>query len=354
MNESWAATLTQHGAQFCDGRVDTYSSLAAELAATRDGTIFCDLSHEGLILASGDDAMAFLQGQLSNDVLALTVGDKKNNAQWNSWSSPKGRMLATFLMWREAQGVFLQLPRALQPAIQKRLGMFVLRSKVKLEDHSDQVIKLGMADRDVKRLEASIHTGLGLEGAAGLTPMQTLDSPLGRIIRLSPHRFEIITEVENALIIWQKLSAIAKPVGAPVWEGFAIREGIITILPETQDAFVAQMANFELIGGVNFKKGCYPGQEIVARTQYRGILKRRMAWVHGNAATLPKRGDAVYAPEFGDQAAGQIAQIAPSAEGGFDALVVAQLESINANSLRLTNVHGEVLMIRPLPYLYAA
>ena len=347
MNESWATTLTQHGAQFENGRVQTYTSLRAELAAAEDGTVFCDLSHEGLILASGDDAAAFLQGQFSNDVLALAADSASGTAQWNSWSSPKGRLLATFLMWRGKQGVFMQLPRALQPAIQKRLGMFVLRSKVKLDDISDQWVKLGVADRNANRLEANIRAAFG---PISLAPMQTTHTALGRIIRLSPHRFEVVASVGNAALIWQQLSALATPVGAPVWEGFAIREGIITILPDTQDAFVAQMANFELIGGVNFKKGCYPGQEIVARTQYRGILKRRMVWVHGKAEIMPKPGDSIYAPEFPDQAAGQIANIAPSLDGGFDALVVAQLESINANSLRLTGIDGQALAIQPLPY----
>ncbi len=366
MNESWLQTLNANGAQFAGGRVESYSSIGDELAASIDGTVFCDLSHEGLIVASGEDAIAFLQGQLSNDVAALTT----TTAQWNSWSSPKGRMLATFLMWRQHdkssddsgnnrsgssnEMVCLQLPRALQAAIQKRLSMFVLRSKVKLVDASDSLIKIGIADRNETRLEASI-------GAAfrdiTLQPMQTIATPLGCLIRLSANRFEVVTPIENANDIWQKLLALAKPVGAPVWDGFAVRDGVITVLPETQDAFVAQMANFELIGGVNFKKGCYVGQEIIARTQYRGILKKRMVLVHGQAAvsgksesSMPKPGDPVFGPEFGDQVAGQIANVAPRIDGGFEALVVAQLESIKANSLRLHSVNGEALNILPLPY----
>ena len=347
MNETWLTFLNQHGAQFSEGCVDTYASLKNELDAAETGTVFCDLSHEGLIAASGEDAVAFLQGQLSNDVAALT----ENTAQWNSWSSPKGRLLVTFLMWKSTDNVYMQLPRSLQPAIQKRLGMFVLRSKVKLVDASDTLIKIGIADRDTTRLEA--NTG-AVFGDITRLPMQTIVTPLGRVIRLSSNRFEVVATIENATKIWQKLSSIAKPVGAPVWDGFAIRDGIITVLPETQDQFVAQMANFELIGGVNFKKGCYVGQEIIARTQYRGILKKRMVLVHGKSPTMPKAGTPVYAPEFGDQMAGQIANVAPSVnhhiDGGFDALVVAQLESINANSLRLASVAGNALNILPLPY----
>ena len=316
MNETWLQTLNTLGAQFNEGRVASYSSIGHELAASTEGTVFCDLSHDGLIVVSGDDAVAFLQGQFSNDVAALTT----TSAQWNSWSSPKGRMLATFLMWRQhdensdnsSENIYLQLPRSLQAAIQKRLSMFVLRSKVKLTDASDTLIKIGIADRDAKRLQAQLEASIGAAfgGIADIsfTPMQTVETPPGslkaRLVCLSPNRFEIMTPLENAVEIWQKLSTVAKPVGALVWDGFAVRDGIITVLPETQDAFVAQMANFELIGGVNFKKGCYVGQEIIARTQYRGILKRRMALTHLEATTAPQPGDKVYSEKFGDQACG--------------------------------------------------
>ena len=370
MNESWLQILNANGAQFGEGRVESYSSIQDELAAAIDATVFCDLSHEGLIAASGEDAIAFLQGQLSNDVAALTT----TTAQWNSWSSPKGRMLATFLMWRQHENssdiingssnesnnesgnevIYLQLPRSLHAAIQKRLSLFVLRSKVKLVDASDSLIKIGIADRNVTRLESRVSA---VFGDITRSPMQTIATPLGRLIRLSGNRFEVVTPIESAAKIWQRCLAIAKPVGAPVWNGFAVRDGIITVLPETQDAFVAQMANFELIGGVNFKKGCYVGQEIIARTQYRGILKKRMVLVHGHVADsgkagnpVPKPGDPVFAREFGDQVAGQIANVAPTIGGGFEALAVAQLESIKANSLRLQSLTGAALDIAPLPY----
>ncbi|MBL8511680.1 MAG: folate-binding protein, partial [Betaproteobacteria bacterium] len=148
-------------------------------------------------------------------------------------------------------------------------------------------------------------------------------------------------------------AALAKhaiKVGAPVWDGLASREGLLTVLPETQDQFVPQMVNFDRVGALSFKKGCYPGQEIVARTQYRGILKRRMAWVHGDSDPAPKPGDPVFAAAFGDQAAGQVAEVAPAPAGGFDALVVAQIEAIQSDSLRLISPDGAILKVMPLPY----
>jgi tRNA-modifying protein YgfZ len=357
MNEHWTESLLKAGATFVDGRVAHFGNPADELAATHGGVVLCDLSHEGLILAAGDDAAAFLHGQLSNDVLALVGAEPargNSKAQWNSWCSVKGRMLATFLMWQGKQGIYLQLPRAIQAAIQKRLQMFVLRSKVTLTDVSDQWVKIGVASTNADALNASIGAvfqGIGPEKLAA--DMSTLHTDLGRVIRLSATRFEVIASAENALKISAELAKNATWAGASAWDYFAIRDGVIQVVPQTQDAYVPQMANFELIGGVSFKKGCYPGQEIVARTQYRGILKRRTVRVSGEGK-VPNPGDSVYAAEFADQAAGSIAMAAPSPNGGFEALVVAQVESIKANSLRLTSAEADgeskKLTILPLPY----
>jgi tRNA-modifying protein YgfZ len=343
MNPLWIDMLQNQGATFVDGRVENFGTNGAELQSLVAQTVMCDLSHEGLLLVSGDDAAAFLQGQLSNDVLALAEGD----AQITSWCSPKGRMLVTPLLWKGKQGYFLQMPRSLQPAIQKRLQMFVLRSKVTLTDLSGEWVKIGMAGAYNDALEASIHAVFGAVPGRVMTSIHT---DLGRVIRLSQTRFEIIASAENAIEIWKKLTPNVAKVGAGVWDLFTIRDGVVQVLPETQDQFVPQAANFELIGGVNFKKGCYPGQEIVARTQYRGILKRRLVRVHVNSGDLPKPGESIYAQEFGEQAAGHVANAALAPEGGFDALVVAQIESIRADSLRLKSLDGVALKVVALPY----
>lgn len=343
MSDRWFSALTDQGARFADGRVAHYGDLSAELAAARLGTVFCDLSHQGIILVAGEDAGKFLHAQFCNDVLALAEG----SAQWNGWCSAKGRLLATFLLWKGRQGYFLQLPRALQAAIQKRLQMFVLRAKVTLTDESANWVRIGIAGRDA---DAQLRQIFGQAPAAAMT---TVHVDAGRLIRLSDTRFEFVGDTEHALAAWTALAALGRKVGAPVWDGLAIREGVPTVLPQTQEAFVPQMANFELAGGVSFRKGCYPGQEIVARTQYRGILKRRMVRVHGAVDALgaaPQPGDPVYAAEFGEQAAGMFANVAPSADGGYDALVVAQLDAIRADSLRVGSPAGHVLSVLPLPY----
>ena len=341
MSERWHSELTRQGAQFSDGRVSAFAGGAdAGFAALQDGAVLCDLSHLGLILAAGEDAAPFLHGQFCNDVLALGDGA----AQWNGWCSPKGRLLVTFLAWSGPQGIYLLLPRSLQPAIQKRLQMFVLRSKVKLTDESDNWVRFGVAGPAAEVLLR------GIIDAVPLDTMSTLHTDTGRVIKLSATRFVVVASPDNAIALWNRLSDQATRVGAPVWDWLSIQQGIITVLPETQDAFVPQMANFELIGGVSFKKGCYPGQEIVARTQYRGILKRRMALAHITVPIAPVPGDKLFSAAFGDQAAGEVANVAPAPAGGFDLLMVAQLGALRDNDLKYAAPDGPAVTIKPLPY----
>ena len=344
MSERWISELTRQGAQFADGRVTAFGDGSnGGFAALADSAVLCDLSHLGLVLAAGDDAPAFLHGQFCNDVLSLGDGA----AQWNGWCSPKGRLLVTLLAWPGRQGLYLLLPRSLQPSILKRLQMFVLRAKVSLSDESDKWVRFGVAGA---KAEALLR---GIIGAVPVDDMSTLHTESARVIRLSATRFVVVASPDSAIALWNQLAdkpAGASRVGASVWDWLSIQQGVITVLPETQDAFVPQMANFELIGGVNFKKGCYPGQEIVARTQYRGILKRRMVLAHIAVATSPMPGDKVFSDAFGDQAAGEIANAAPAPGGGFDMLVVAQLAAIKDNDLKYAALNGPAVIIRPLPY----
>ena len=301
-------------------------------SAARDGAsvksqvmseFVADLSNNAVLSVSGDDAAAFLQGQLTNDVEALGV----NRAQWNGWCSPKGRLLATFLLVRRPDGYLLMLPAEIAGPIAKRLGMFVLRSKVKIADVSDRYARRGIIGR-----------------RAGPAPMEVVEDEGAILVGLEPGRIVALMPPERAL---------TPNAGADAWELAAIRAGVPTITAATQEAFVPQMANFELVGGVSFKKGCYPGQEIVARMQYRGGLKRRMAIAHVDGTERPQPGQSVYSAAFGEQAAGTIVNAAPAPEGGFDALVVAQIESLDRRDLRWKSPDGPGLEVRSHPPLAA-
>ncbi len=298
------------------------SEARAQARAARDGTIVADLSHNALIEVSGDDATAFLHAQFTNDVQALPQGA----AQWNGWCSAKGRLLATFLLVKRAQGYLLLLPMEIAAPIAKRLGMFVLRSKVKIADASDRYARFGIAGKEAAVLAAGIPDA----------------------IALGNDRFLAIVPADTAAATLDRLAASATRVGRDAWEWTSIHAGIPTIVAATQEAFVPQMANFDLVGGVSFRKGCYPGQEIVARTQYRGILKRRMALAHV-PGDPPAPGQKVYSSAFGDQAAGEVVNAAPAPDGGADLLVVAQIESLRRGDLRLGSPDGTPIDIRRHP-----
>ena len=285
-----------------------------------------------LLAVSGEDAAAFLHGQFTNDVQALAVG----SAQWNGWCSPKGRLLATFLLVRRPQEYFLLLPREIAPAIAKRLGMFVLRSKVRVRDASTEHALFGLAGRGT----------LSTTGAPA-RPMTSSESQGRTLVAIDETRAFAIAPAGTSI------EGVAAG-SSDEWRRELVLAGIPVITAATQDAFVPQMANFELRGGVSFTKGCYPGQEIVARTQYRGILKRRMALAHVEGSAAPAAGQAVYSPVFGDQAAGMVVQAARAPDGGFDLLVVAQLESLADGRLALGAPEGAALRIVSHPAAQAA
>jgi len=340
MHPDWQRFLESHGARIADGEVRDFGDTLAETAALDKRIVLCDLSHEGLILASGDDANAFLHGQLTNDVAQLQDG----RVQWNGYCTPKGRLLASFLMWPAKQGLLLQMPVAMVEPIRKRLSMFVLRAKVKLEDVSQQWARIGIAGSGAAKL---LQQQLGSLPPAA---MQSLHLEGLRIIRLGAEQFEVIGTFPVIEKLWTDLAPHCVPAGRQAWDWHMIQSGIAVITPKTQESFVPQMVNFDLTGAVNFKKGCYPGQEIVARTQYRGILKRRMALAKVNATEPPQPGDAAFSPVFGDQAAGEVVQAAPAPHGGYDLLVVAQVESLRDGRLHLRALDGPALTLKPLPY----
>ncbi len=337
---SWLEFLQSRGALLNDGRVGSFGDAKAEVVAARDATIVADLSHNALIEVTGDDAGAFLHGQLTNDVQQLAEG----TAQWTGWCSPKGRLVASFLLVRLPGRFLLMLPAEIAAATLKRLAMYVLRSKVKLADASDRLVRVGVAGKIARELVAR-RLGTAPE------PLQVAERDGLIAIALEADRFVIVAAPEKANALWDWLALSALASGADTWEWTSIQAGIPTVVAATQDAFVPQMANFDLIGAVSFRKGCYPGQEIVARIQYRGGLKQRMALAHFGSDAHPAPGQSLFSAGFGDQAAGTIANAAPSPEGGFDALVVAQIESLDRDDLRWKSPEGPALRIvsRPRP-----
>lgn len=336
MNTEWTNFLTQTGAHLTDNGLDFGTDLPPA-----EATIAVPLLHLGVIRSHGEDSAPFLHNLFSNDLKKLAA----DAAQWNSFNTPKGRMLASLLIWPEDGGHRIVLSADILPAMLKKLSMYVLRSKVKLDDASNDTVLIGVSGRQA----VPALTAAGFDTVT--ERMHQSVSGDSRCIRLDDENFVIAAKHEVATGIYQKLlTAGAIKAGTAAWQLAMIRAGLPLITAATQEEFVAQMLNYELIGGVSFNKGCYPGQEIVARTQYLGKLKKRMYRVHVSGDTAPVPGADVFTPEFGDQSAGKLVNVAPAPDGGFEALAVLQMSCAETGEIHLGNTSGPLLTLLELPY----
>jgi folate-binding protein YgfZ len=252
-------------------------------------------------------------------------------------------MLASMLIWRDGDDYLLQLPQVLCEPIRKKLSMYILRAKVSITDASNDIISLGLSGSNVQKILVEQF------GEFPSLPFGVTTTSHGSAIRVDAARLQINTTIQHATALWEKFRPHAQPVTSSCWDWLSIRSGVPIILPQTQEQFVAQMVNFDLVGGVNFKKGCYPGQEIVARTQYLGKLKRRMYLAHINAETL-QPGDELFSADMEGQASGMIVNAAPAPTGGYDVLATVQIASRETQSVHWKSLHGEILQFLPLPY----
>lgn len=342
--DTWLQFLSRHGARITQTAVPEIAGFGTD-AASDIGTagFVVPLIELGLISATGEDAAHFLHSQLTNDVEHLGFAE----ARLAGYCSPKGRLLATLLIWKSADAVLLQLPRQIQPAVQKRLQMFVLRSKAGLTDVTDSHVILGLAGQPAAIALAQWFADLPQ------TAYVKAESDAGTLIRLADAsgvpRYQWITTVDIAQNAWPKLVMMLKPVGEHAWRLTDIEAGIPLITQPTQEQFVPQMINFEAIGGVNFKKGCYPGQEIVARSQYLGKLKRRMMPASIDAANA-EPGMEVFSSADPEQPCGMIVNAEIRSVNQTDCLVEIKTSAMEAGTIHLGSAGGPVLRFKPLPY----
>jgi folate-binding protein YgfZ len=337
MTQDWNSLLASQGLA-ADG--SSFGSLADELAAARDGAVVAPLTDLGVIRASGPDSAEFLHNLMSNDIKGITP----TGARFAGFCTAKGRLLALLLVWREGDDFLLMLPRDILPMILKKLSMYVLRSKVKLSDATADRILVGCS-----RPAVSPAPTLGIE-PADLPRFGVGTTTGGQAIRLDDTRWLLALDATAATERWQALASTARPVGLATWQWLEIAAGQPRVVAATQEAFVPQMLNMELpaVAGVSFSKGCYPGQEIVARTQYLGKVKRRTFRARLASAVAP--GIHVYAPATGDQHCGAIVSVAPSPAGGFECLVCVQSSAVEAGAVHLGALDGPQLEILTLPY----
>ncbi|MEJ6023245.1 CAF17-like 4Fe-4S cluster assembly/insertion protein YgfZ [Ramlibacter sp. PS4R-6] len=276
------------------------------------------LAHLGVIAVSGEDAVSFLQNQLTNDVALLGSGE----ARLAAYCSAKGRMQASFVCFKPSDTeVLLVMSRDILPQTLKRLSMFVLRAKAKLRDASGEYELWGVAGGQAPRRPWESKR----DGATTLVGLYPADgTPRALAIGARPPG----PELDPALWAWGE-----------------VRAGVATITAPIVEAFVPQMLNYESVGGVNFKKGCYPGQEIVARSQFRGTLKRRAFLAHGPAQLSV--GQELFHESDASQPCGTVAQAAAAPGGACDAIVSIQLAAAQGGKVL---AGGAELKLSPPPY----
>ena len=288
------------------------------------------LPHLGVIRAEGEDAAKFLHGQLTQDFSLLGLSE----ARLAAFCSAKGRMQASFVAFKRSHTeIWLVCSRDLLPQTLRRLSMFVLRAKVKMSDASNDVALHGIAGAALQALAPGEHKPWSRSdaGAATLVHLYAADGA-PRALWLAPSGTALPDAPALKLEDW-------------LWgDG---RRGVATVTQPIFEAFVPQMLNYESVGGVNFKKGCYPGQEVVARSQFRGTLKRRAYLAH--CTTALQAGQDVFEASDPGQPCGIVAQAAAAPAGGFDAIVSLQTASAQG-SLQLGQPGGPGLTLLPLPY----
>jgi folate-binding protein YgfZ len=348
MNAEWNAFLQQAGATLVENQVRCFGHPDRELRAALAGDIRCDLSHLGLIAARGPDTDQFLQGQLTCDVRWATP----DRSLIGAYCTPKGRALASFRLFRRGEDCYLELPRDLVGPTLNRLRKYVLRAKTTLVDASDALARMGVAGPNAAALIAAA-LGAVPESINGVTTVNAMHPDGITAIRLPgpTPRFELHGATRELSTVWNALAPNVTPVGAEPWRLLDILAGTPVVYPETVEAFVPQMLNLQLLDGIGFQKGCYTGQEVVARTHYLGKLKRRMYLARVDSPTPPRPGDPLFSPlADASQSAGRVADACRHPDGGHAVLAVALIDCAEHDALRLGDARGPVLRLEQLPY----
>jgi folate-binding protein YgfZ len=292
----------------------------------------------------GDDARDFLQNQLSSDVYALSAG----NSQWSSYNSPKGRMLASLRLWRApeaADGFGALIASDLAASISKRLSMFVLRAKTRISNQSTTHSVIGVGGPRAADVIAAIFSiSPSPDGASAIVDGDAM------IVGIGDGRFVIVTAAARAAALRSDIAKVAVPADESVWRWLSIQAGVPLVTAATSDQFVPQMLNWDALGGVSFQKGCYPGQEIVARMRYLGRLKERLYGFHVATDREPMPGMPLYGSAFGASPCGTVINAAPAPDGGCDLLAVVQIAAVEAGPLTLAMEDGPSLRRVALPY----
>ncbi len=348
MNADWQQFLEQQGAQFDEhGRVTTFGEPDLERVLVKHGPVVAPLTGMALVQVSGEDAKTFLQAQLTNDIEEVS----NKAGQLSAWCDPKGQVLALFWIMMYERDYYLIFDASLKETILKRLQMFVLRSKVTLTDRSDDLALLGyggdFGDLDLQRaLDAKVKE----TWSAAMVPMEGLRKIKAMKIPGPYHRYLLLGPVDQMKGAWEKLLVNADRTNHYDWHLMDIVAGIPVVTDAVSGRFVAQMLNLDKLGAVNFKKGCFPGQEIIARLHFRATVPKRMFRLHSDAPIEAAPGETFSAEdEKGKRIEFELLWQRPDPIEGQLVQAVANVKTL-AQAQGDLNVNGQPLRIEPLPY----
>ncbi|NWB54050.1 folate-binding protein YgfZ [Pseudomonas sp. F8002] len=301
-----------------------------------DSAFFCPLSHEGVLAVRGSDAAKFLQGQLTCNLNYLS----DTQASLGARCTQKGRMQSSFRILLQGDGVLLAMATELLEPQLADLKKYAVFSKSKLTDESAAWARFGVSDAD------QVLAGLGLQLPAETDSVVRSDDLIA--IRVSPGRAELWAPAAQAQTLHSQLAAQLNEGELNQWLLGQIRAGIGQVMPQTRELFIPQMLNLQAVGGVSFKKGCYTGQEIVARMQYLGKLKRRLYRLRLNAGELPEPGTPLFSPNH-NSAIGEVV-LAARADQAIELLAVLQAEAAESGDVHVGTLEGPGLQLLDLPY----
>jgi len=331
MNDDWHAFLAQQGADLRDGLVTDFGDPQGEADAAAEAGIVTDLSRFDVLTFSGGDCINFLNNQLTSNINELGVGEH----QISSWCNVKGRVIASFLLFRGADHFHLLLERDMAPTLMKRLQMYVLRADVKIENRSSDLVRLGIRGEAARR-QLETHTA---DDAHEI--LFTRQDPVTRSI--------VLCTGDTAPGLWRRLTAEARPAGTHHWARGDIDGGIPWVGGAGTGEFLPQSLNLDLLGGLRYDKGCFPGQEIIARMHFRGKLKQRMFLAAAPTGDAPAVKSRIYT-DNGTRHRGMVVNAVRSADDACRMLVTLDLDCAGAADLHLGDKDGPAVRLLSLPY----
>lgn len=340
--DDWLKFLKEQGATIDNGKILDFGGNPREIPDLNDQTVIAPLDDYGAISVEGEENTDFLQNQFSNDVREVS----EQHSQLNAYCSPKGRVLSLFRLLKHQDRYFLLLPQDRLAATLQRLKMFVLRSKVILDDVSGHMGALGIGGVNANSLIQSIFSDVPIKTddcvVKGQLSVIKLSSPFERYLVVAPY--------EKLAEVWQQCAPSSLASSAQTWSYYNIQSGLPEVYEANSEEFVPQMLNLQSLNGISFKKGCYPGQEVVARMHYLGKQKRRMYLAHIESDSAPQPGDNLYSEQSeSEQSVGKIVMASPAPQGGYDVLSVMQIANVE-NGEKLHTKQKAALSFKELPY----